>query len=106
MILTAVSLYERVALKKGDRVIVNLGSAKAPNYYTAIVTKLNGKAKRVTIRTDFGKSFDKIVSNTPTGIVGYARNKRTRETPIDSKHLLFWLDMNRWHANINWQTNG
>ena len=101
MILSSTSLYESVGFKKGDRVVVNLGSAKAPNYFTATVTRLNKKAKRVTVKTDNGKSYDKIVSNTPTGIVGFARNKRTRETLIDSKHLLFWIDISKWHANIN-----
>jgi len=100
MILSSKSLFESVGFKKGDRVVVNLGSAKTPNYFTATVTRSNKKAKRVTVKTDYGKSFDKIVSNTPTGIVGFARNKRTRETAIDPKHLLFWIDISKWHANV------
>lgn len=99
--ISTISLFEQVGFLKDDRVIINLGSAKTPSYYAGKVTKINKKNKRVTVRTDYGKSYDKIVSNMPTGIIGFARNKRESEEAINPKHLLFWIDTNKWFANIN-----
>lgn len=74
---------------KGDRVIVNEGSAKEPIFKVGTVTKVEDKIVTITSDDGFNKTYTIIRPN--IGILGFAKTKTKNVEGIEEKDLPKWL---------------
>lgn len=93
------SVWEDVALKQGDRVIVNIGTSVNPVCHTGTVILVYPIRRRVEVMLDNGDRQEHSVSNRSTGIIGFVKNKRSKQSSIDVRELDKWLDLDRWCAS-------
>ncbi|QJT71158.1 hypothetical protein GR11A_00121 [Vibrio phage vB_VcorM_GR11A] len=77
--------------KKGDRVIINVGTAKKPEYYTASVTKLSRQTNTVYVRFDDGEKWQYKATKSQVGIMGHASRSKSRVKAIKPNNLNKWL---------------
>lgn len=83
----------RLHYNRHDRVLVNLGTAKKPKYYSGTVIETDYKEKdRIKIRLDIGKEVEFAATNTKSGLIGLLRpgvGVWDRPLPLDFiKHFL------------------
>ncbi|WYW02360.1 hypothetical protein Lauda_00009 [Pseudomonas phage vB_PpuM-Lauda] len=72
------------SLKKGVRVLVNLGNAKEPSYFLGAITKNNASKGSVNVLFDDGDVAEVRAIKSKVGIVGIAIDKvRKSEVPAD-----------------------
>lgn len=93
------SVWSDVALKQGDRVIVNVGTSINPVCHTGTVVMLYPIRKRVEVMLDNGDRQEHSVSNRATGVIGFIKGKRSKQSSIDARELDKWLDLDRWCAS-------
>ncbi|QJT70881.1 hypothetical protein GR7B_00083 [Vibrio phage vB_VcorM_GR7B] len=80
-------------LKRGDRVIINDNTTKEPEYYPASVTRLNKKDNLVFIVFDDGIKMSYKATRSLVGLVGKAKIKRKRVSPIPENEINKWLEV-------------
>lgn len=86
-------LIEAVAVqatfKAGDRVVVNYGTLRAPEYYVGTV--LATRAEKVKVQFDDGTTEVYPAAIRKDGILGKAKTNRVRKTQIPTESLEDWL---------------
>ena len=75
--------------KRGDRVIANYGTTKAPEYWSGTVTAL--RAGMVYIAFDDGTKDSFKPTRSKTGLVGLSTKKTKRKTQIPTADIDKWL---------------
>ncbi|QJT70941.1 hypothetical protein GR7B_00143 [Vibrio phage vB_VcorM_GR7B] len=91
---SSVSLEEAALIdnyKKGDRVIVNINTAKNPEYYVATVTKKSPQQNLVYVLFDDGERWQYKATSSQVGILGHASKNKKRATAIKPANLNKWL---------------
>lgn len=82
-------LLATVTYAKGDRVIINYGTARAPEYYPATVLSLRAGLMYVLFDDQTKEKYRAVAGK--VGLVGHAKTTRKRVTPIPISALENWL---------------
>ena len=82
-------LLATVTYAKGDRVIINYGTARAPEYYPATVLSLRAGLMYVLFDDQTREKYKAVEGK--VGLVGHAKTARKRATPIPLATLENWL---------------
>ena len=86
-------LIEAVAVqstfKRGDRLVVNYGTLRAPEYYVATVVAT--RADKVKVKFDDETTGVYLAAIRKDGILGKAKTTRVRKTQIPTASLEDWL---------------
>ncbi|QJT71057.1 hypothetical protein GR11A_00019 [Vibrio phage vB_VcorM_GR11A] len=80
-------------LKRGSRVIINDNTTKEPEYYTAVVTRLNRKTNEVFVAFDDGVKTSYKATRSKVGLVGISKINRKRISEIPAKDINKWLEI-------------
>ncbi|QJT71157.1 hypothetical protein GR11A_00120 [Vibrio phage vB_VcorM_GR11A] len=93
---TIIGILEEAAVidryKKNDRVIVNINTAKAPEYYTATVTKVSRTKNLVYVVFDDGEKWQYKATTSKVGLLGHsAQPNKKKKGAIKPEKLGKWL---------------
>ena len=91
---SAASLPE---VKVSDKVIINLGTARIPSYWSGVVSKVSKDKKTILVDFHDGDQSKESVDDTGTGLVGFLKGSPSK-TEIDPSKLVSKLDTTRWIA--------
>ncbi|WYW00692.1 hypothetical protein Illi2_00010 [Pseudomonas phage vB_PpuM-Illi-2] len=78
------------SLKKGVRVLVNLGNTKEPSYFLGAITKNNASKGSVNVLFDDGDVAEVRAIKSKVGIVGIAIDK-VRKSEVPADQISKWL---------------
>ncbi|WYW01882.1 hypothetical protein Pori4_00010 [Pseudomonas phage vB_PpuM-Pori-4] len=78
------------SLKKGVRVLVNLGNTKEPSYFLGAITKNNASKGSVNVLFDDGDVAEVRAIKSKVGIVGIAIDK-VRKSEVPAAQISKWL---------------
>lgn len=91
-------VFEDADPRKGDRIIINTGTAAEPVFRLGTIT-LVGMNKSINYRLDNGDKGATRISNSASGFVAFTRNSRTVVSPIGEDKLRLYVDSSRWVAD-------
>lgn len=84
-------------VKVGDKVIINLGTARSPSYWSGVISKVSRDKKNILVDYHDGDQSKESVDDTGTGLVGFLKGSPSK-TEIDPSKLASKLDSKRWIA--------